>query len=101
MVKFKFCLSLALFSLCIAGAARAGEPRAAWQVEWEKTLKAAEAEGEVSVYVVDYPRFTVEHFRRAYPKIKLSVVDGPSGPDLSARLMAERRAGYISAGLLY
>src|SRR5258706_9842813 len=99
MVKFKFYLRLHLLSLWIAGAARAGEPRAAWLVEWEKTLKAAEAEGEVSVYVVDYPRFTVEHFRRAYPRIKLSVVDGPSGPDLSARLMAERRAGKFLADL--
>jgi iron(III) transport system substrate-binding protein len=81
------------------GAARAGESKAAWQVEWEKTLKAAEMEGEVAVYVVDYPRFAVDHFRKAYPKIKLSLVDGPSGPDLSSRLMAERRAGKYQADL--
>jgi len=93
-------LSTALLYLFLSSpVARAGEPKAAWQVEWEKTLKAAETEGEVAVYVVDYPKFTVDHFQKAYPKIKLSVVDGPSGPDLSSRLMAERRAGKYQADL--
>ena len=82
-----------------SGAGRAGESRATWQVEWEKTLKAAEAEGEVTVYVVDYPRFTVSQFQKAYPKIKLNLVDGPSGPALASRLMAERRAGKYQADL--
>jgi iron(III) transport system substrate-binding protein len=66
-------------------------------MEWEKTLRAAEAEGEVSVYVVDYPRFTVSQFQKAFPKIRLNQVDGPSGPALSSRLMAERRAGKFQA----
>ena len=79
--------------------ARAADSKPTWQVEWEKTLKAAETEGEVAVYVVDYPKFTVERFQNAYPKIKLSVIDGPSGPDLSSRLMAERRAGKYQADL--
>ena len=79
--------------------ARAADSKPAWQVEWEKTLKAAETEGGVAIYVVDYPKFTVERFQNAYPKIKLSVVDGPSGPDLSSRLMAERRAGKYQADL--
>jgi len=65
--------------------------------DWEKTLKSAEAEGEVTVYVVDYPRFTVSQFQRAFPKIRLNQVDGPSGPALSSRLMAERRAGKYQA----
>jgi iron(III) transport system substrate-binding protein len=97
-----FLLSMSITLLCLwpgIGGLRAGESKALWQVEWEKTLKAAETEGEVAVYVVDYPRFTVEHFRKAYPKIKLSLVDGPSGPDLSSRLMAERRAGKYQADL--
>ena len=69
------------------------------QSDWEKALKAAEAEGEVSVYVVDYPRFTVSQFQKAFPKIRLNQVDGPSGPALSSRLMAERRAGKYQADL--
>ena len=93
-------VSIILLLLFVAGAAaRAAESRPTWQVEWEKTLKAAEAEGEVTVYVVDYPRFTVSQFQKAYPKIKLNLVDGPSGPALSSRLMAERRAGKYQADL--
>jgi ABC-type Fe3+ transport system substrate-binding protein len=69
------------------------------QAEWEKTLKAAEAEGQVTVYVVDYPRLTVGQFQKAYPKIKLNLVDGPSGPALASRLMAERRAEKYQADL--
>jgi hypothetical protein len=57
---FLFGVSIILLLFFVAGGAgRAGESRPGWQVEWEKTLKAAEAEGEVTVYVVDYPRLTV------------------------------------------
>ena len=92
--------SITLLHLFFAsGAAPAAEFRPSWQVEWEKTLKAAEAEGEVAVYVVDYPRLTVSQFQKAYPRIKLNLVDGPSGPALSSRLMAERRAGKYQADL--
>jgi hypothetical protein len=90
---------LALQILLGAVCTRAAESGPAWQVEWEKTLKAAETEGEVAVYVVDYPRFAVSQFQKAYPKIKLLSVDGPSGPALSSRLMAERRAGKYLADL--
>ena len=93
--QFVFGVTVALlYLLAESGAIRAGESKPAWQVEWETTLKAAETEGEVAVYVVDYPKFTVSHFQKAYPRIKLSLVDGPSGPALSSRLMAERRAGH-------
>jgi ABC-type Fe3+ transport system substrate-binding protein len=90
---------LTLHLLAANGLARAAESRSTWQVDWEKTLKAAETEGEVTVYVVDYPRFTVSQFQKAYPRIRLNLVDGPSGPALSSRLMAERRAGKYQADL--
>ena len=79
--------------------AYAAEAKSSWQVEWEKLVKAAEGEGEVNVYVVDYPRFAVSQFQKAFPKIKLNMIDGPSGPALSSRLMAERRAGKYQADL--
>jgi ABC-type Fe3+ transport system substrate-binding protein len=91
--------TITLLLFVASGAGRAAESRPTWQVEWEKALKAAEAEGEVTVYVVDYPRLTVSQFQKAYPKIKLNLVDGPSGPALSSRLMAERRAGKYQADL--
>src|SRR5246127_1572998 len=90
---------IVLHLLAGCGVVGAAEPKPPWQIEWEKTLKAAESEGEVAVYVVDYPQFTVERFQKAYPKIKISLVDGPSGPNLSSRLMAERRAGKYQADL--
>jgi ABC-type glycerol-3-phosphate transport system substrate-binding protein len=96
LINFSFIL---LYLLIASGAARAAESKPTWQVEWEKTMKAAEAEGEVAVYVVDYPRYTVSQFQKAYPRIKLNLVDGPSGPALSSRLMAERRAGKYQADL--
>ena len=94
-----FSVSIAFLLFVTSRAGSAAESRPTWQVEWEKTLKAAEAEGEVTVYVVDYPRLTVSQFQKAYPKIKLNLVDGPSGPALSSRLMAERRAGKYQADL--
>jgi ABC-type Fe3+ transport system substrate-binding protein len=91
--------TITLLLFVVGRAAGAAESRPTWQIEWEKTLKAAEAEGEVTVYVVDYPRLTVSQFQKAYPKIKLNLVDGPSGPALASRLMAERRAEKYQADL--
>jgi hypothetical protein len=72
---FLFSLSLNLPLFFASAAGRAAESRPTWQVEWEKALKAAEAEGEVTVYVVDYPSLTVTHFQKAYPKSRLNQVD--------------------------
>ena len=94
----RFLISLTV-TLLLAVASQAGGAAESRQSEWDKTLKSAEAEGEVAVYVVDYPRFTVSQFQKAYPKIRLNQVDGPSGPALSSRLMAERRAGKYQADL--
>ena len=58
----------------------AAENKPSWQIDWDKTVKAAESEGEVNVYVVDYPRFAVSQFQKAFPKIKLNMIDGPERP---------------------
>lgn len=93
-------LTIALVSAAASGGeALAGELPAAQQAEWERTVMAAEREGEVNVYVVDYPKFAVSYFQKIYPKIRLNLVEGPSGPTLSSRLMAERRAGKHLADL--
>jgi hypothetical protein len=89
-----FILLIALSLIAPRGTGGAAESGTS---DWEKTLKLAEAEGEVTVYVVDYPRFTVNQFQKAFPKIRLNQVDGPSGPALSSRLMAVRRAGMYQA----
>src|SRR6266581_8339653 len=66
--------------------------QSSWQAEWEKTLRAAEAEGQFTLYgcCYDYDRI-LEGFKKKYPKIKVSTVLGP-GAQLGARILAERRA---------
>ena len=62
------------------------------QAEWGKTVKAAEAEGQVSVYIAGYGQIIdAGLFQKAFPKIKVVSVTG-SGTDLTRRLAAERRA---------
>ena len=77
----------------------AAEPKAAWQIDWEKTLKAAEEERELVIYMTQAfePVFR-ETFQKKYPKIKVTAVTG-RGPELSQRIMNERRAGKYIADL--
>jgi iron(III) transport system substrate-binding protein len=67
----------------------AGE--APWQSEWEKTVKAAEQEGQV-VYSASGSHRFLEEFHKAFPKIKTVVVSA-SCSDIVSRIMTERRAG--------
>src|SRR5918999_5273122 len=87
IVVLLFCLAFPL--LDFSGAA---ELRPGWQVEWEKTVKAAESEGALVIYMTQAfePVFR-EIFQKKYPKIKVTLVTG-RGPELSQRVMSERRA---------
>ncbi|HJU61922.1 MAG TPA: hypothetical protein VJ864_07730, partial [Candidatus Binatia bacterium] len=83
----------------------AAEPKGAWQADWEKTVKAAEEERELVIYMTQAfePVFR-ETFQKKFPKIKVTLVTG-RGPELSQRVMSERRAGkfivdlYISGNI--
>jgi iron(III) transport system substrate-binding protein len=70
----------------------AAESRRAWQVEWEKTVKAAEEEGALAIYMTQAfePVFR-DAFQKKFPKIKVTLATG-RGPELSQRVMSERRA---------
>ena len=70
---------------------------AAWQTEWERVVKAAEQEGEVSYYTVGEFNFLTE-FEKKFPRIKVKVVQG-RGNELLVRIMTERRAGKYLADL--
>jgi ABC-type Fe3+ transport system substrate-binding protein len=62
---------------------------------WQQTIDAAKKEGSVVVYIYRYER-VLEAFKKEYPEIKVISVTG-TGAQLSARLLAERRAGkYIA-----
>jgi ABC-type Fe3+ transport system substrate-binding protein len=82
---------LAALALDIALAASA---HADWKQDWEKTLAAAEKEGEVSIYGQSRAGVgkAILAFQEAYPKIKINFVGG-SGSNLAKKIMAEKRAG--------
>ena len=69
----------------------AGEAKSSWQVEWDRTVRAAEQEGQVSVSIGGYGAIIDSGvFQKAYPKIKITSITG-AGTDLTARITAERR----------
>jgi iron(III) transport system substrate-binding protein len=93
--------ALMLFSTLavpVPRAAVAGEMRTSWQEEWEKTIKAAEQEGQVVLYSLSEigDAITNTGFQKKFPKIKMSVVAARGGEHVS-RIMAERRAGKFLA----
>jgi hypothetical protein len=73
-------------------ASHAAESKLNWQAEWERTVKAAEEEGQLTVYIAGYGALIDSGvFQKAYPKIKVTSVTG-SGTQLAPRIVAERRA---------
>ena len=92
----------ALF-LCFAGSTlnsiSAAEAKPGWQAEWDKTVKAAEDEGALVLYITGAfePVFR-EAFQKKFPKIKVTTVTG-RGPELSQRVMSERRAEKYAVDL--
>jgi iron(III) transport system substrate-binding protein len=76
----------------------AGDAGPSAEAEWEKTVKAAEQEGEVVVYKL---RTDIEWhaFQKRFPKIKLVLVPG-SAAQVLQRIMAERRAEKFLADVI-
>jgi ABC-type Fe3+ transport system substrate-binding protein len=93
-------ITLSLFAALSLNVALAASVRGDWKQDWEKTVAAAEKEGEVTIY--GQPRAGVGKailaFKDAYPKIKINFVGG-SGSDLAKKIMAERRAEKYLADL--
>ena len=96
------CKSSALVAL-VAVLAGLRSAQTNWQDEWDKTLRAAEAEGQLTLYgcCYEYDR-VIEGFKKKYPKIKVATVLG-SGNQLADRILAERRGekylpDVVSAG---
>jgi iron(III) transport system substrate-binding protein len=81
------------FAFCLS----TSSTRADWKSEWDQTVRAAEKEGQVNVYIAGYSAIVdAGVFQKAYPKIKVVSATG-SGTDLTTRLASERRAGkYIA-----
>jgi iron(III) transport system substrate-binding protein len=91
-MKLLFCLCILLLT---GTSGLAAESKPAGQLEWEKTVAAAEKEGQLTIYIFDAGPVTVETvqaFEKSYPKIKVNQLRA-RGSDLGPRIMAERRAG--------
>jgi iron(III) transport system substrate-binding protein len=70
--------------------------------EWSRTVEAASKEGQVNVYMYATWGNAIQGanvFQKAFPNIRLSLVTG-NVPDLSQRIMAERRAGKYLADVI-
>ena len=71
----------------------AAESKSSWQAEWDRTVRAAEQEGQVTVSIGGYGAIIDSGvFQKHYPKIKITHITG-AGTDLTQRISAERRAG--------
>ena len=85
-----FCL-IAAFFIFLATFPDILAAQSTWKEEWQKTVRAAEVEGQLTLYgcCYEYDRI-LETFKKKYPTIKVTTVLG-SGGQLGARILAERR----------
>ena len=91
---------LSTLASSVPRAAFAAEAKPSWQEEWERTIKAAEQEGQVVLYSLSETGDAIANtgFQKKFSKIKISVVTARGGEHVS-RIMAERRAGKFLADL--
>lgn len=84
--------------LLIFGTSPASAAELSWETEWERTVKAAEQEGQVVIYKISGD--TEWHaFQKKYSKIKVVLVPGGAA-QIQQRLLAERRAGKYLADVV-
>lgn len=96
-MKFLPCLIAALIFLASEAAmARAAEPGVKRALDWDAAVKAAQAEGQVTVYATSGFEPVFEAFQQRFAAIKLNTVVG-RGNQLAQKVLAERRAGKFLA----
>lgn len=78
----------------------AAESKPGWQAEWEKVVAGAKKEGQVNIYIWGTTALLDSGaFQKAYPGIKVLGVSAV-GPQLSYRILSERRAGKFLADVV-
>jgi iron(III) transport system substrate-binding protein len=92
-------IQVMLLCLALSFISYAAESKPVWQGDWDKTIKAAEEEGALTIYMTQAfePVFR-DGFQKKYPKIKVTMAAG-RGPELSQRVMSERRAEKFAVDL--
>ena len=95
--RFVVGLLLAMMTVTWAGSLSAGDPNPApaWDAEWNRTVKAAEQEGQLVLYSLTEVGEAISNtgFQKKFPKIKISVVSARGGEHIS-RIMAERTLAH-------
>lgn len=93
----KWILVCGLFLATLLIAADQGWTQSDWKKDWERTLAAANKEGQVTIYFYRYGN-PVDAFNKDFPQIKTIIVSG-RGNDITNRIIAERRAGKYLADI--
>src|ERR1700675_2684168 len=91
-------LPLLVMPVAIAAALAGAREASAADANWDATVKAAIAEGEVDVHGGPgklYEQVLTEGFKKAYPQIKIDF-SGLSGRDAVPKILREREAGIYS-----
>ncbi len=97
-LTFVLCWCLALAIIPVPPSIWAGEAQGPWEEEWNRTVKAAEQEGQLTFYSLSEIGEAIRNtsFQKKFPKIKISLVTARGGEHVT-RIMAERRAGKFLA----
>ncbi len=92
-------IASATASICIMAASVFGaDPPRSAPSRWEDVVKAAEKEGEVTVYATNSVgdlQVIWEAFKKKFPKIKLNATGISTTSEIVTKVMAERRAGQF------
>ena len=98
ITRFHVSMLFVFFTITIGTCAFAGDAASYPDAEWERTVKAAELEGEVVVYKL---RSDIDWhaFQKRFPRIKLVLAPAPAAQVLQ-RIMAERRAEKFLADVV-
>lgn len=98
MILLKSLTACAILFSVLHGTTFAAAASPTDDADWERTVKAAEQEGQVTVYKLGTDA-EFHAFQKRYPKIKLNLVAGSGAQNLQ-RIMAERRAGKFLADVV-
>jgi ABC-type Fe3+ transport system substrate-binding protein len=96
MIPFRSRILIVLSLLCLSPQASLAATADTSLEEWNRTISAAEKEGQLVLYTTEGMEGSVQDFQKRFPKVKVVLVSGRSG-QLVTRVMAERRGGKFLA----
>ena len=79
-------------------AAFAAESAVSAELEWERTVRSAEQEGQVVLYKIAHDA-EWQAFQKKYPKIKVTLISADAA-QIQQRILAERRGGKYLADVI-